>query len=116
MLLLVLLFIIVKSQNTPAPPQCPAPEDRLNAEFSGKTCDFFRSGCCFNEVINENKLLCCYVYSLKGTLKCCGYDGSEENVNFYLFVFFIALLCILVLLFCYALNEKAIRNKINKYF
>lgn len=60
MLLLIFLFLAIKSENPPPPPQCPCPEDRLNAQNTGKTCDFFRSGCCFNELINGNKTLCCY--------------------------------------------------------
>ena len=59
--------------NAKIPVQCPAPEDRLSAWYSGKTCDFSNFGCCFDEIINGDKISCCYAYGSDGPLKCCGY-------------------------------------------
>ena len=90
-MLLLLFLLTIKAGHTP---QCPVPEDRSNAWYSGKSCDWVGSGCCFNEVINGNITPCCYAYGTDGAIKCCGYVGKfnfDFDYSFYEIMFICAL-------------------------
>ena len=76
-MLFVLLFLVVEGLD------CPVPEDRRNAWYSGKQCNSIDS-CCFNEVIDVNpssngtSTTCCYAYGTAGPIKCCGFDETRK--------------------------------------
>jgi hypothetical protein len=68
MLFLLLIFTICEGFRH----QCPVPEDRKIAEYSG-VCYFHSDyGCCFPEIFNKTTTSCCYRYSENGSEKCCG--------------------------------------------
>lgn len=106
--MLLLLFLLLVEANKL---QCPHPEDRANAWYSGKTCDSFCSswGCCFNELIDGNTTSCCYAYGTDGPIKCCGSDVSRDW-NTYFFILLFLIVCCLFGSMIFCIENKKIKR------
>ena len=52
---------------------CPSFEDRLNATYREDKC-YQTSDCCYDELIGDTKMSCCYSYEKDILYKCCRMD------------------------------------------
>ena len=80
MLLTFTLIFAICVQGNEEDFQCPTPEDRKHAWYSGRVCKHPNNyQCCFNELINNHTMSCCYAYGTDGPIKCCGRDPPSND-------------------------------------
>lgn len=89
---------------------CPVPEDRQLAWYSGAPCQSTKVSCCFTELINNVSLSCCYAYGTDGPIKCCGRDDTSIIVLASIFSVF-GVLGISVLCLCFWLCGPSQRRR-----
>jgi len=73
--ILALLIWFTGANNPPAPYQCPTPEDRAVAYYTGQACVGSYS-CCYTELVYNKTSRCCYAYGTDAPVKCCGLASS----------------------------------------
>lgn len=86
MLLIILSIVVVSGGYSPPNPTspplpCPTPEDRENATYTGGVC-YGRYSCCFDELVNNSTMSCCYAYGSDGPYKCCGRNPDSSDLLF----------------------------------
>lgn len=94
--IILILVLSVYDASPPPPLQCPVPEDRAKAWYNGDKCSIGYS-CCFNELIDNRTLSCCYAYGSDGPYKCC------ERASQTWFIILLSLLASLIGIYIFSL-------------